>query len=77
MEALNSPSEWWEGSIIPRPPSLAGSAIRFLTMSFGGDRPVIDGINSERIVSSKVCKCSVMSGTVREIYDHLLAMPWV
>jgi len=47
-------------------------------MSFGGDRPVIDGINSERIVSSKVCKCSVMSwdgtGDIVPLASHAMGV---
>ena len=54
VDALNSLSEQREGSKIPNPPSLAGNASRFRTESFGGGRPVMDGIKSEQMVSSRL-----------------------
>ena len=44
VEALNSLSKQMEGSVIPKQPSLAGSAISLLKVLFSGERPVIDGI---------------------------------
>ena len=38
------------------PPSLAGNASRFGTESFGDGQPVMDGIKSERMVSSRLCR---------------------
>ena len=77
VDARNSASEQREGSVIPRPPSHVGNAIRFLMISyFGADRPVIDGMNSEQIVSSKAW-IHIISGVVCEIHNRLLAMPWV
>ncbi len=69
MEALNLSSEREEASGIPNPPSLAGSVSNFLIESFGGGWPMIDGKNSERIVSSRLCRRLLILGTVREMYD--------
>ena len=54
VDTLNSSSKRREGSKIPNPPSLAGNASRFRTESFGGGQPVMDGIKSERMVSSRL-----------------------
>ena len=67
-EALNSSSERREGSVIPNPPSLAANAISFLTVLFGGERPVMDGIKLERMVSSNAYFISFVN-----VYAHFLS----
>ena len=46
-EAMKASSEFCEDIPIPKPPSLAGSAINFLSVSFGGGRPVRLGMKSD------------------------------
>jgi hypothetical protein len=65
-EALNSCSELKEGSMIPKPPSLAGSVINFLSMLFRGGHPVRVGRKSHLIISSSACRWQPISGIVRE-----------
>ena len=52
LEAMYSSSERREGSRIPRPPCLAGSASSFLTTLFGGERPVMHGWDKFRLNDS-------------------------
>ena len=66
-----------EESAIPKPPSLAGSAIKFLSLFLGGGRPMRLGVRFVLIVPSHACGWWPIVGVVRDKKKHLLVIRWV
>ena len=60
----------------PSPPSLHDRASMARSMSPGGTRLMMAGMNLLRIVSSKGASRSAVFGTVRVTKDHLWRTPW-
>ena len=62
---------------MPRPPSRAGSANKFLSVSLKAFWPVRCGRKTLRMVSSRGLMSSAMFGVVLARYVHLLVSPCV
>ena len=58
-----------------KPPRRAGRAKRSLSASLTQSLPVRAGMNLDLMASSRGCRRSAMSGTVRRRYVHLLDRP--
>ena len=76
-EALKSSQEFLDGRFILMPPSLAGSARRFISISLGAGRAVRFGTSCCLTITSSYSSCCPISGTVRVRLDHLLYIPCV
>ena len=61
--------------MMPSPPRRTGSANRSLNSSLKASRPVREGRNFCRMVSSRGLRRSAMCGMVLDKYVHLLDMP--
>ena len=76
-EAMKASSEFCEGISIPKPRSLAGSAISFLSMSFGGERPVRLGIKSDFKMTYLDTYSGLLKGAPRCGCPLLVIFTWV
>ena len=77
LEALNSPVDNLVGLMMSRPPSLGGRPRRSRSISFGGDLPVREGTNFERMQFSSGCKWPSMLGLVLHRNVNLCTYPCV
>ena len=63
-EAKYSLAAQFMGLAKARPPNQTANAKRFLLCSLGGGHPIRAGMNTVHILSSRDCRCGLISGVV-------------